>query len=1247
MPAIAAFGLLMFLLPTQMSFAQISSLGDDVRFAFGNIPSSGCGSSANYTACGGSGDFYVSHTGTGTYKITFKSGVFSGPPAVVANPGAYNRTVSIVPGTVTSSSVTIKIGRANGDERQDPGPYDINFHFVAAGLTENPRSDLAYVFGGVGGTTIRGSKNWSVSGSGPTYNLSFPGVFASTPTVVETSQNGVNCATGDVSVSGATIRSQWGGSGGSTVGCGYSAPPGDSIAFLAVGKSNSPTPFPLAVSEGFFNSSGVIQASSTGDFGVGSYGVNSTFGIGFFGFANIPVVVGSPIHYDTAYCGGYHGISTYWATLSISGGGTYTCTYGASGGVGFTMIAVALIPPEVDIYADAASVPLYTGTTIHWSSKYASTCSKIIITPSGGTPRYEWTVTPNTEGSHETGNLSVKTNYVISCTGPGGTASKFVDVSIDPPEIPMSADPSGVDLYGASVISWGRDAPEGYDIKNVVSPPNCTFSGNWPAGQLSAFHGTYNTGSLTTDKTYTITCTGPGGTTIETRQVTINPPDVPLSADPSAVDLYGTSTVSWGPIKNVMSPSNCTFSGDWPTGTSPSFSGTYNTGSLIDDQGYGIDCTGPTGKTQSSLARVSVNPITITIDASPKPVDYGTASVITWSSTEATACNVSFSVDGTNWTVFADGLSGSQSTGPLTANTTYSARCTRLLAAVGRGGRPERLVQKSASVEVRINTPTVSIWADDDRSAKSAVVPLNGSTIINWESDVNATACNVSSTIDGENWTTFASGTSGSQFTGNLTEDTTYEVVCSGPGGDATESFDVFVDRCPDTGTINVSSTNSVTGDYVMSTWEFQPFPSPLADPCAQGCTDLFYKEYANLPAANSVALAANCQYTLTATDDSAGQLFALKKIDNKFIAAAEDNSGFGWFKNLLLKIAKAVTVWPCEQGSNSCPQGLWPSSFGNVLFDIQWEPLAEIDVIPSSPILLPDCAAGSICLGEASAEQEGSVAVLNSGADGSQLDWSVDVSYSSGFSDWLTVSPHSSAAPVNVGDSQTVTVKYNVGSVPRGTQTSAALLFWGTTHALGDGTTYSPKVVTVNLSSSIPPVTLTPEQVNINVNTPTASFTVAGGMGTTYSCSVTGPSSPSCEVSGENTAFNINFPAVGTYTVTVTDSDPENTTNDKTDTATVTVEAPPASCDFSSSVGSSCVLPLATTTLNWECTNVDSAQGCTLNGTAVPVVGSLSVFPATTTVYTLNCAGVSGGADAIVPLRVCTRKPKIIEVPP
>src|SRR3989344_4180243 len=88
----------------------------------------------------------------------------------------------------------------------------------------------------------------------------------------------------------------------------------------------------------------------------------------------------------------------------------------------------------------------------------------------------------------------------------------------------------------------------------------------------------------------------------------------------------------------------------------------------------------------------TTNPVpTVSLTASPTSITSGTASTLTWSSTNVTSCTASGAWSGTKST------SGSQSTGNLTANSTFTLSCT------GTGGTTNQSVSVNVTAPIAFN----------------------------------------------------------------------------------------------------------------------------------------------------------------------------------------------------------------------------------------------------------------------------------------------------------------------------------------------------------------------------------------------------------------------------------------------------------------------------------------------------------------------------------------------------------------
>jgi len=166
------------------------------------------------------------------------------------------------------------------------------------------------------------------------------------------------------------------------------------------------------------------------------------------------------------------------------------------------------------------------------------------------------------------------------------------------------------------------------------------------------------------------------------------------------------------------------------------------------------------------------------IDGSDGPVskNLNQTANITWSSTDATSCTAASTAgDFTG----AKSTSGSAVTSAInTSPRTYSLTCT------GTGG-----TSATDSVTVSVPAPTVNF------SANPTTVIFGGTSDITWSTS-NATNCSTSGGTAG--WPSASKGLSGTETSGGMTANTTFNISCSGPGGTTNRSVTVTVLANPD-----------------------------------------------------------------------------------------------------------------------------------------------------------------------------------------------------------------------------------------------------------------------------------------------------------------------------------------------------------------------------------------------------------------------------------------------------------------
>ena len=347
----------------------------------------------------------------------------------------------------------------------------------------------------------------------------------------------------------------------------------------------------------------------------------------------------------------------------------------------------------------------------------------------------------------------------------------------------LTASPSSVASGGSSTLSW--------TTSNATA---CTASGGWTG--TKALNGSETRSGLTSTATYTLTCTGAGGSA--SQAVTVNvmpvnpPPTLALTASPSAIVQGNASSLTW----STTNATSCAASGDW-AGTKAT-SGTQSTGALgsIRTYNYTLSCNGAGGSTsQTAAVTVSATPPapTVSLRANPAQVAQGGTSTLTWSTTNASSCTASGGWSGTKPT------SGSQVTAALTQTTTFTLTCS------GAGGSGSN--NTTVTVSPPTPAPTLTLTATPN------AVTQGGSSTLSWTS-TNATSCVASGDWSGTR------ATSGSEATGALSSVRTYSytLACSGAGGSASRTATVTVSASAPPPTVSIAANPSQVAQGGTST---------------------------------------------------------------------------------------------------------------------------------------------------------------------------------------------------------------------------------------------------------------------------------------------------------------------------------------------------------------------------------------------------------------------------------------------
>ncbi len=157
-----------------------------------------------------------------------------------------------------------------------------------------------------------------------------------------------------------------------------------------------------------------------------------------------------------------------------------------------------------------------------------------------------------------------------------------------------------------------------------------------------------------------------------------NLPVVSLSASATEVGQGGNVTLSW----SATDASSCTASGGWSG--SKALGGSQSVGPLNADTTFNLSCSNAEGSTQRSVSVTVLGPPVVNLAASPQSVVPGGSAVLAWTSENASSCSASGGWSGTKV------ANGSESVGPLNADTSFSLSCS------GAGGTASASVTVTA-----------------------------------------------------------------------------------------------------------------------------------------------------------------------------------------------------------------------------------------------------------------------------------------------------------------------------------------------------------------------------------------------------------------------------------------------------------------------------------------------------------------------------------------------------------------------
>lgn len=450
--------------------------------------------------------------------------------------------------------------------------------------------------------------------------------------------------------------------------------------------------------------------------------------------------------------------------VAPSAPGTYTYTLSCTGPAGSNSGSATLTvvapppppspPPTLTLTANPSSVAAGGSVRMHFVSN-GTTCQTASSNWQG-----KWT---GANGINQTTSITAPTapgsyTYTMTCTnGSGGSVSASATVTVvPPPTLTFTAKPARIALHGTSTLTWQSQNATSCQWSSYSD--TTTTSGSVKTGPYDSYGST----------TYTMTCTGVGGSVTKSVTVTVvPPPTVTLTAGPAYVIPHQDVTLNW----SSTNADQCTTGGAWGNKTAATGGADSVPAGSVGTATYTLTCTGAGGSATASASVQVVPPVTDTLTVSPNPIYLGQSTTLSWTSQNAVGdCSLSGSGLSAKGDVYLS--NGSQSVAP-----TASGQDTYTLVCHGKAGDSAT----SKAVLTVIPPPTVTL------TANPTTVNMLQSTTLTWTS-TNALSCKLSGAASGNE------PVNGSKRdTLILPGDENFKMTCTNPAGSGSASATVTV----------------------------------------------------------------------------------------------------------------------------------------------------------------------------------------------------------------------------------------------------------------------------------------------------------------------------------------------------------------------------------------------------------------------------------------------------------------------
>lgn len=412
----------------------------------------------------------------------------------------------------------------------------------------------------------------------------------------------------------------------------------------------------------------------------------------------------------------------YSLTCSNTSGGETTRT------VTVDTVDTPVSPIGVTLSANPSSGASPLNTTLTWTTSGSPDSCGALANPANA----QWTGSKSVAGGNQqiTG-LTQTTTFTITCeksgTSPVSALAQVIvnGVEGNPPQVTLTPNPaSGVSPlnttinYQTGILPGGGGSCQGW-----AQPANAQWTGNSYSGNpapFSKYGGNKAVSNLTQTTTFHLECFNEYGSASDSKTVTVTEQTGTIIV---TSNMSTTWTVSGQQVYTQTTPSTGAQYTNVPVGGYTIAPGSISGHTFVVQTSTSQNVSnGVTTTFHIDYTAIPSTEPSVTISANPTQVKTNNASILTWSSANVTNCQASGGWSG------AKANSGSQSTGPLTADTTFIITCDD---ASGAKGVPQ---QVSDSVTVTVGDGEVPPPGGGDPQCSDGI-DNDGDGLIDYPAD--------------------------------------------------------------------------------------------------------------------------------------------------------------------------------------------------------------------------------------------------------------------------------------------------------------------------------------------------------------------------------------------------------------------------------------------------------------------------------------------------------------------------------